>query len=52
MEQSLNIKNKVGAPKKANPKKQITLRLSQEAILIIKAQSNQSTFIENLIIKS
>lgn len=46
------MKNKVGAPKKDNPKKQITLRLSQHAISIIKLQSNQSKYIENLILNS
>ena len=43
------MKNKVGAPKKDNPKKQITLRLSQEVISIIKKQPNQSKYIEGLI---
>lgn len=46
------MKNKVGAPKKDNPKKQITLRLSQETISIIKMQPNQSKYIEKLILKS
>lgn len=47
----MNTKSPVGAPKKENPKKQITLRLSQEAISVIKQQPNQSKYIENLILK-
>lgn len=43
------MKNKVGAPKKDNPKKQITLRLSKECIDKIKYQPNQSAFIEGLV---
>ena len=46
------MKNKVGAPKKDKPKKQITLRLSQEAIDKIKSQPNQSKYIECLIKQS
>ena len=46
------MRNKVGAPKKDNPKKQITLRLSQESIGIIKSQPNQSLYVEKLINRS
>ena len=44
------MKNKVGAPKKDNPKKQITLRLSKEVVEKIKSQPNQSIYIEKLVI--
>ena len=46
------MKNNVGAPKKDNPKKQITFRLSQNVINKVKLQPNQSAYVENLINKS
>lgn len=45
-------KRKAGQPKKADSKQAINLRLHPDVIAIIKAQPNQSAFIENLVRQS
>lgn len=44
-------KNPVGRPQKEIKKQQITLRLTPQAVAIIKTKPNQANFIENLVLK-
>lgn len=52
LKSNTETKRKAGQPEKPDAKQPINLRLHPDVIKIIKAQPNQSTFIENLVLTS